>query len=116
MATIPTETAVDMSAPLPAPVGTPGVVVPTVQVTPTQVRRPWRTVARSIFQALVAIATLVPFVVSGIYEGEGDYPAAIAQVLVVSGAITRVMALPQVEAFLRQFLPFLSAAPKPNQE
>lgn len=83
-----------------------------VAIQPTQVRRPWRATARTVFQGAVALATLLPFVASGVY-GDGDnVPAAVVQVLAVSAAITRVMALPQVEVFLRRFLPFLAATPK----
>lgn len=89
---------------------------PPLQVTPTQVRRPWRATVRTVFQALVALATLLPFIVSGVYQDSTAYPAVVVQVLAVSGALSRVMALPQVEAFLRLFLPFLSAAPNPPEE
>lgn len=85
----------------------------TVAVTPTQVRRPWRTTVRTGFQAAVALATLIPFIVTGAY-GDAHTPAAVTQVVVVSGAVSRVMALPQVETFLRTFLPWLAAAPTPN--
>lgn len=84
-----------------------------VLIQPTQVRRPWRSTVRTIFQGAVALATLIPFLVTGVYNGDGDYPAAVVQVLGVSGTITRVMALPQVENFLRRYLPWLSAAPAP---
>lgn len=84
----------------------------TVTVSPTQVRKPWRTTARTLFQSLVALATLLPFVVAGVYTNAEDYPAVVTQVLGVSAAVARVMALPQVEEFLRQFLPFLSASGK----
>lgn len=92
----------------PAPTGV------TVGVIPTQVRRPWRSTLRTAFQALVALATLLPLVVSGVYSSSADYPAVVVQVLGVAGAVTRVMALPGVENFLRRFLPFLAAAPSPT--
>lgn len=81
-------------------------------VTPTQVRRPWRSTFRTTFQALVALATLVPFIAAGWYDGAADYPAVVVQVLGFAAAISRVMALPGVEKFLRDFLPWLAAAPK----
>lgn len=81
-----------------------------VMVTPTQVRRPWRSTVRSLFQMAVALATLLPFIAAGVYT-DGDAPAVVVQVLVVAGAITRCMALPQVERFLADFIPFLAAAP-----
>lgn len=85
---------------------------PTPQPAPTQVRRPWRTTARTVFQLGLALVTLVPFIVSGIYTSEADYPAVVLQLLAVTSAVTRVMALPQVETFLRTFVPFLAATPK----
>lgn len=83
-----------------------------VLAVPTQVRRPWRSTIRTTFQALVALATLVPFIAAGVYDGSADYPAVVGQVLAVAAAISRVMALPGVEKFLRTFLPWLAAAPK----
>lgn len=81
-------------------------------VQPTQVRRPWRAAVRTIFQIVLALATLLPFIVTGVYGNTGDYPAIIAQLLAVAAGVSRVMALPQVETFLRTFAPFLAAAPK----
>lgn len=84
-----------MSTPVPTP-------------TPTQVRRPWRTTARTIFQAFVALCVLFPVLV----ETAGLDPEAfpwLAVPLAVAAAVARIMALPQVEAFLRRFLPFLAA-------
>jgi len=85
----------------------------TAAVAPTQLRRPWRSTLRSAFQFAVALATLAPFLVAGVYAGD-DYPVIVLQVLSVASAITRVMALPQVEEFLRRFAPFLAAAPAPS--
>lgn len=89
----------------------PGVVV---GVQPTQLRRPWRSTVRTTVQALIALATLAPLVASGVYSSSSAYPAVVAQVLAVSGALSRIMALPAVEEFLRRFAPWLAAAPKPD--
>lgn len=89
-----------------------GDVSTAVLVDPTQVRRPWRSTVRTLFQAVVALATLLPFVAAEIYSNAADYPAVVAQVLTVAGGLARVMAHPKVEQFLRTFLPFLAAAPK----
>jgi hypothetical protein len=72
-----------------------------VAVEPTQMRRPWQATIRTTFQALVALATLLPLVVANVYDSPDAYPAVVAQVLVV-------------EAFLREFFPFLAAAPPPR--
>lgn len=82
---------------------------------PTQVRRPWRSTVRTMFQAVVALASLIPFLVAGVYGDGEQVPALVAQVVIVAGAMSRVMALPQVEAFLATFLPFLAAEKHPTE-
>lgn len=94
-----------------APEPTPGIPGALVAVDPTQVRRPWRTVARSTFQALVAFCALFPVLVETTGLKVEDWPW-LGIPLAVAAAVTRVMALPQVEVFLRRFLPFLAAAPR----
>lgn len=78
---------------------------------PTQVERPWRATLRTVFQALLALAVMAPVLVEATGMKADQWPW-LAGVLAVAAAITRVMALPQVEAFLQRFLPFLSAEPK----
>lgn len=90
------------------PAGIPGAVV---TVVPTQVRRPWRSTVRTLFQALVALAVLFPILVETTGLDPEDAPW-LAIPLAVAAALARVMALPQVEDFLRRFLPFLAAAPR----
>lgn len=74
---------------------------------PTQVRHPWRSTVRTGFQVVVALASLLPYVVAEI-----DVPVEglLAQVLAVAVGITRVMAMPQVSTFLERFLPGLAPA------
>jgi fatty acid desaturase len=84
-------------------------------VQPTQVRRPWRSTARSVFQALVGLAVIAPLVAAAVEEATGydlDGVPFVAAVLAGAAAVARVMAVPAVEVWLRQFLPFLAAAPK----
>lgn len=80
------------------------------KVQPTQVRRPWRSTVRTVFQALVALAAMWAFVVEAL--GLPDW-AWVGASLAVAAGITRVMALPAVEVFLRRFVPWLAAAPSP---
>ena len=77
--------------------------------TPTQVARPWRATVRTGLAVVVALAAMMPLLVdaSGLDETAGP----VAGVLAIAGAITRVMALPQVEAFLARFVPWLAADP-----
>jgi hypothetical protein len=90
----------------------PGTVI---LADPTQVRRPWRTTSRTLFQALVALCVLFPVLVEQTGLKVEDAPW-LAIPLAVAAAVARIMALPQVETFLRTFLPFLSAAPSPTKE
>jgi hypothetical protein len=82
-----------------------------VSVQPTQVRRPWRSTVRTTFQALVALAVLFPILVETAGLDPESFPW-LAGALAVAATVARVMALPQVENFLRRFVPWLAAAPK----
>jgi hypothetical protein len=77
---------------------------------PTQTEHPWRATVRTLFALLVAIATVVPYVVTG---AGLDATAIGAQVVVVATTTTRVLAIPQVNTFLQQwvFTSWLAAAP-----
>lgn len=75
---------------------------------PTQTRHPWRTVTRTLFQVSLALASLLPTV--AVANGL-DTKAGVAQVLAVCLVITRVMAMPAVNDFLRAFVPWLAADP-----
>lgn len=84
-----------------------------MSTTPTQVRRPWRTVVRTAFQSLVALAALAPVIYSACTNADAaTATGALGGVLVVSAGVTRVMALPGVNAWLERFVPFLAAEPK----
>lgn len=74
---------------------------------PTQVAHPWRATVRTVVQAVIAFAAMWGVVVQAL--GLDPSWQWVSASLVVTGAITRVMALPDVEAFLRHFLPFLAA-------
>lgn len=78
--------------------------------TPTQVRRPWRATARTIFQALIALCVLFPVLVQTAGLEVDAFPW-LAIPLAVAAAVARIMAHPQVEVFLRRFVPFLAADP-----
>ncbi|GLH97334.1 hypothetical protein [Phytohabitans aurantiacus] len=80
--------------------------------TSTQSRHPWRATVRTIFAATVGGISLVPTIAAtaGI-----DTVPAIGQVVIVSAAVTRVLALPGVDAWLRTYLPWLASAPQPPQ-
>lgn len=78
---------------------------------PTQVKHPNRATFRTVFQGALALAAIVPLVLTT----AGIPPVGLAAILVgVAGAITRVMAIPAVEEFLETYVPILAAKPKVN--
>lgn len=80
--------------------------------TATQVQRPWRTTVRTVFQAVVGFAAASPLIYTAItQEDSATATGAAGTVLLVTGAVTRVMAVPAVEKWLGRFLPFLAADP-----
>ena len=82
----------------------------------TQINHPSRAVIRTIFQALVGLCALAPVV----YAAASQHDPAVATgaaagALAVTGAVTRIMALPGVDAWLRAYVPWLAAAPAETQ-
>ena len=80
---------------------------------PTQVRRPWRATARTVFQGLVGAASMAaPVYEAATHHDAGAATGWAATGLAISAGVTRVMALPGVNEWLQRFLPFLAAEPK----
>lgn len=73
---------------------------------PTQVRHPWRATARTVFAAVVTALPIVPVVV---HELGVESVPWVAGALVVIGGVTRVLAMPGVNDWLRQYVPWLAA-------
>lgn len=86
-----------------------------VTVTPTQVRRPWRATLRTAVAGIIGFAALLPLLVETSGLDPEVYPW-LAGVLAVAAAVTRIMAMPQVEEFLQKHLSFLAAAPHASTE
>lgn len=79
----------------------------------TQVRAPWRTVVRTVFQGVVSFAALAPFLAQAITNGDlENQPVWLGAYLSISAVVTRIMAVPAVEKFLRDYIPFLAAGAK----
>ncbi|KZM70748.1 hypothetical protein [Nocardia terpenica] len=76
---------------------------------PSQVRHPWHAVARTVFQLAIGIAAAMPIIVSA--SGIPATAAGTGAALAISAAITRIMAIPAVDAALRLWLPWLAAEP-----
>lgn len=78
----------------------------TIENPSSQNRRPWQTVARSTMTAILALLPILPTIA---YSLDIETIPVVAAVLAVSAAITRVLALPEVEAWLRDYAPWLAA-------
>ena len=76
----------------------------------TQSEYPWHAVVRTVFQALVGFAAMWGLIVEAMGV-DGKLPWVAAS-LAVTGAITRIMAIPAVNAWLETYIPWLAAAPK----
>ena len=83
--------------------------------TSTQIARPWRTTVRSVFQGLVAFAAVAPMIYAAAFAHDPALATGWAATgLGVAAAVTRIMAMPQVDEFLKKFIPFLATQPKPK--
>lgn len=76
---------------------------------PTQVQHPWRATLRTMVAGALALAALLPVIVDAL--GAGAVPW-VASVVAVAAGVTRVLAIPQVAAWVARFLPWLSPEPK----
>ena len=97
--------------------------MPTNRATTTQQRYPWRAVARTALAVLIGVGLVVPLAVTIILEQFDVYlpPAAQAWLVgasaftvAVSGAVTRIIAIPAVDAWLKRL--GLSSSPTPAPE
>ena len=79
---------------------------------PTQVRRPCQAVLRTIVAETIALATLAPALVDAV--GLPRTTGVGLVILTVSGAMTRVLAVPGVDKWLTTRLPWLAADPPPR--
>lgn len=75
---------------------------------PTQTRHPWRATVRTVAAAIVGLAVLAPAIAAEL--GAESVPW-VAATLATIGAVTRVLAIPGVEAWMRRFVPWLAAQP-----
>lgn len=72
----------------------------------SQNKRPWQTVARSVFIGIVALLPILPTIATTLHI---ETVPVVAGILAVSAATTRVLALPEVEKWLQTYVPWLAA-------
>jgi hypothetical protein len=75
---------------------------------PTQVRKPWRATFRTSLTALVALIPLIPQIAAA---ADIDEIPTVASFVAIAAAVSRVLSLNGVEAWLDKYIPILAAEP-----
>lgn len=73
---------------------------------PSQVRHPWRAVLRTVATATLALLPLFPQMADA---ANIDELPAVAQFLAMTIVVQRVLSLPGVELWLKNYMPWLAA-------
>lgn len=74
----------------------------------SQTRRPWRAVARTTVTAALALLPILPKIADA---ADIDHIPIVVIILAIAAAITRVIAIPEVDDWLDTYLPWLAADP-----
>ena len=75
----------------------------------TQSEHPWRATVRTVFAAIVALAAMAgPIYTAATQQSPEAATGWAAVMLAITGAVTRVLALPQVDEWLARYLPWLA--------
>lgn len=83
--------------------------VPAQTPTPTQTRHPWRATVRTVVAMAIGLLPVLPEIADVL--GVAAVPA-VAAVLAAAAGVTRVLAMPRVDALLRKHLSWLAAEPR----
>ena len=83
----------------------------------TQSAHPWRATARTVFAALVALAAMAGPVYTAATNQSPEAASGWAALgLAIAGAVTRILALPQVDQWLHKFAPWLATGAAADTE
>lgn len=78
-------------------------------VPPTQTLHPWRATVRTVAAGIVALLPVLPSAVAAAGPQVLGWAGGL---LAVTGAVTRVLAVPAVDRWLTEYVPFLGARPR----
>jgi len=78
--------------------------------TSTQVSYPWRATARTAVAAFVAMLPLVPVIVPELPRGAARL-AGVTAFVALCATVTRVLAIPAVNAWIHTYAPWLAPQP-----
>lgn len=73
----------------------------------SQETHPWKTTVRTLFQMLIGFLVLLPQIIDA--SGADDTVPWVGASLAISAAVTRIMAIPGVERWLRRWFPWMAA-------
>lgn len=79
----------------------------------TQGRQPWRAVIRTTFAAVIGLLPVLPLIAASAHI---DTVPAVAAILTATAAVTRILAIPEMEDWLRTFVPWLAADVYPDRK
>ena len=88
---------------------------PSVIARPTQSQHPARAVIRTVFAFVASLALVIPVVVEAIGADFASVPV-VATIVGVAAAVTRVLAIPQVNEFLQRWVYTSWLAANPAEE
>ncbi len=72
----------------------------------SQTRRPWSAVLRTSVAAFLGLLPILPLIAQALHV---ETVPVVASTLAVTAAVTRVLAVPEVERWLRRWAPALAA-------
>jgi hypothetical protein len=76
---------------------------------PTQTQHPGRATIRTVAAGVVALVTLLPYILGAVHA---DTTVWGVQALAVSAFVTRILAMPVVNGWLTEYVPWLAATPR----
>lgn len=85
------------------------MTLPTPTPTPTQTRHPWRATVRTVTAGIVALLPVLPVAVAAAGPQVLGWAGGI---LAVAGGVTRVLAVPAVNQWVTEYLPWLAPTPR----
>lgn len=83
----------------------------TTEATATQTRRPWQAVLRTSVAAILGLLPILPIIADAL---DIETVPVVASTLAVTAAVTRVLAVPEVERWMRRWAPALAADTYPT--
>ncbi len=78
----------------------------------TQLRHPWRATLRTVAAGIVALAPVTGEIMAGAHL---NTTAVGGQIIGYAAATTRILAIPAVDNWLREYLPWLATSPGHRQ-